>query len=242
MLLLRISTIALLRLSDEESTLDYLERSNYLFRTGNKQYRDLLSAINTNIDSQSRLEESKKILEASKLGLTIWEDLKALVNLIKAKSLHEIGHESAYDLLYWALTQADNLAAAARKDAELFEPYFQFCKEYTDMHEGYLDREIRNLGNIRQHLAECYCRKGHFDACDALYEDWLEREPIWYWGWIGWSDCYWLFNISAKKNYAKAEKILNKGLSVPDIDKEMMLDRLNDLQREKVKQTLSVVK
>ena len=46
------------------------------------------------------------------------------------------------------------------------------------MHENYLDTEMRNLGNIRRSLADCYVMQGDYKTCDSLYELWLKNEII----------------------------------------------------------------
>jgi len=98
-----------------------------------------------------------------------------------------------------------------------------------------LVRDVRNLGNIRVSLAETYCQIGRSSEADALFRKWLSAEPDWGWGWIGWSDCYWLWNIpNMKRDFNKAEMILEEGLSVPGVlDIDHMKERYSDLRKEK---------
>jgi tetratricopeptide (TPR) repeat protein len=106
----------------------------------------------------------------------------------------------------------------------------------VNMHRWMLDRDVRNLGNIRISLAECYFKMGKFEKADSLFKDWLAVEPDWGAGWIGWSDLYWLWNLGAEKDFNKAEKILNHGLKIPNVnDRDFIKERLQDLKAEKEK-------
>jgi len=45
-------------------------------------------------------------------------------------------------------------------------------------------------GNFRRALADSYFETGHQQKADELYQSWLDDDPAWGWGWIGWADCY----------------------------------------------------
>ena len=45
----------------------------------------------------------------------------------------------------------------------------------------------------------------------------LSENPKWGWGWIGWSDQYWLCERE-NANYIKGEDILLKALAVTDLE------------------------
>ena len=63
----------------------------------------------------------------------------------------------------------------------------------------------------------------------------MKDETDWGWGWIAWSDCYWLLRpIGLEQDFEKAEQILRKGLSVKKVsDKEHIEERLKDLLKRK---------
>ncbi len=105
------------------------------------------------------------------------------------------------------------------------------------MHEEFSDKNLPNLGNVRSSLAETYYQLGDKDKADSLYEKWLKNEPDWGWGWIAWSDYYWLWkHIGLEQDFEKAEQILKKGLCVKKVsDKEHIKERLNNHLAEKSK-------
>jgi len=158
------------------------------------------------------------------------------MKMLKANSLYEISHGvTIYDLLYWAVCLADELHNASIKNKSYIKKKLDFCKSFVEMHRGMLNKDIRNLGNIRVSLAQTYYQMGEIEKTDSLFDKWLKLEPDWGWGWIGWSDSYWLRqDLGLEKDFDKAEKILRKGLSVPKVaDKDFIKDRLNDLLKKK---------
>jgi tetratricopeptide (TPR) repeat protein len=132
---------------------------------------------------------------------------------------------------YWAICFAEQLSNASIKDKSYLQKKLSFCQQYVEMHEDFSDKELLNLGNVRSVLAETYYQLGEKDKADSLYEKWLKDEPDWGWGWMAWSDCYWLWrHVDLEQNFEKAEQILRKGISVKNVSaKEHLEERLNRL-------------
>lgn len=209
-----------------------MKKSDLLYKRS-KSYRDLMDKIHDSIEEESRHEKVDDPIAAADTGLRTWAYLKNLMAVLNAKNICDIEHETLYDLLYWATSLANNLHDASRQDSSFLKKKYDFCKEYTEMHESFLDKNMRNLGNIRRTYAECYFDESNFEIFDGLYTKWLQKEPNWGWGWIGWSDSYWLFTGKNKKNLEKALSILEQGLAIKAVDdKNHMLDRLNSLKKE----------
>ena len=155
------------------------------------------------------------------------------MEFVDAKNFCDLEGYTEYDLLYWASALADNLHNVSIKDESFLQKKLSFCKEYVEMHENFLDKKMRNLGNIRRSLADYYVDICDFETCDSLYEQWLQKEPDWGWGWIGWSDSYWLFHRKNKPDFRKALSILQRGLAIKGVnDKNDMIDRFNSLEKE----------
>lgn len=190
-----------------------------------------MSRIYDLLNEEEDYEKDKNYIAASNAGLKAWSYLKELMKSLETKSFCDLEYKTMYDLLYWASRLAGNLHNASIRDESFFQKKFLFCKEYVDMHENFLDENMRNLGGIRRALAECYIDTENFETCDNLYEKWLHKEPDWGWGWIGWSDHYWLFHGKNKPDLEKGLCILERGLAIKGVkDKNHMIDRLNDLK------------
>jgi tetratricopeptide (TPR) repeat protein len=201
--------------------------------------RDLLDEIGDGIQEEDLKQRAGNSIEACKHGLKVWENLLELMKMLKADSIYELDDKGAtiYDLLYWASKFADELEDASRKHKAFKAEKLNFCETYVAMHLNMLDKEVRNLGNVRTALAESYYKMGKAEEADSLFRKWLNAEPDWGWGWIGWSDCYWFReHIGLEKDFDKAEKILKDGLSITNVfDKDYITERLQDLQKEKNK-------
>lgn len=201
------------------------------------EYRDLLEEIGDEIEEEELAQRAGNSVEACNHGLIVWDNLLELMKMLKAKSLYEISSKGVtmYDLLYWADCLADELQNASIKDKSYIKKKLDFCEAYVEMHRGMLDKDVNNLGNIKISLAQTYYQMGEIEKTDSLFEEWLKLEPDWGWGWIGWSDSYWLRqDLGLENDFDKAEKILREGLSVPKVaDRDIIEDRLNDLLKEK---------
>jgi len=83
--------------------------------------------------------------------------------------------------------------------------------------------------NRRRALAESYFELGETAKAEALYRDWLQADPRWGWGWIGWSDGYGITRTQFQ-DWPRAEQILREGLAVDQVrDRRDMLERLADV-------------
>ena len=115
------------------------------------------------------------------------------------------------------LNQSQKVAATAQQRIELCEPVINGLSTNTLLTE-YFQRS----------LAEAYFSLGEFERATALYERWLTDDPQWGWGWIDWSDNYFIFSPDAvEENPDFAIELLKRGLNVPNVrDRSDLLDRL----------------
>lgn len=88
------------------------------------------------------------------------------------------------------------------------------------------------MENAKRAIAETYFLLGDFGKGEELFQGYLSESPKWGWGWIRWSDQYWLFKGKVA-NYVKGEELLLKALAVPDLDdRDCVEDRLLELYSE----------
>jgi len=150
-----------------------------------KKYRGILNALHESIEKESDYEREKNYIEASNAGLVTWSCIKEIMKHLNVQSVYELEYNTSYDLLYWVDAFAMNLHNASRSNAAYLQKKFLFCQEYVEMHKDFLEKDLRNLGNIRRFFAEHYAELADFETFDNLYHDWLNKEPDWGWGWIG---------------------------------------------------------
>jgi len=74
---------------------------------------------------------------------------------------------------------------------------------------------------------------GRRAEAEAAYEGLVERFPDQGWGYIGWSDHYWLWGAPEPKEYERAKAILQRALARPDLRcRNDVLERLEGLHEE----------
>ncbi|MCP4283441.1 MAG: hypothetical protein GY792_03175 [Gammaproteobacteria bacterium] len=202
-----------------------------------EKYRNLLDVIGDEITDEGLAQRKGSPIEACRHGFKVWEHIQELMKMLRAKSVFELDQSQAtiYDLLYWASAFADELHNVSLKDKSFVPKQLEFCEHYVEMHSDMLNKDVRNLGNIRISLAESYYRRGKAKEADAFFHKWLSVEPDWGWGWIGWSDFYWLWEIpELEKDFNKAERILKEGLSAPNVtDMNHLKGRFSDFLKKK---------
>jgi tetratricopeptide (TPR) repeat protein len=132
-------------------------------------------------------------------------------------------------LFNWIQDLQDELWTASVQDRRFLSARIALCEE-----------GLRRFGsaagltteNRRRALAESYFELGDVGKAEALFHEWLNSDPLWGWGWIGWSDCY-RFTHTELKDWNRSEQILQEGLSIAGVrHRPDLLDRLAGLYAE----------
>jgi hypothetical protein len=140
----------------------------------------------------------------------------------------------------WVQDLEMELHNAGRNEKRFIRERIAFCREFLHLFETE-DSLMRE--NMRRAMGESLIELGETEEGDALFEKWLNEDPAWGWGWIGWSDSYWSFGSEGHRDQAKAERVLKSGLSIEHVrDRGDLLDRLVGLytdtdQKEKADDT-----
>lgn len=95
-------------------------------------------------------------------------------------------------------------------DPGLLPKEIEFYQEVLKRTKGnHLDQFVQDM---RMNLAEAMFDTSKSREVDALYEDWLKKDPHWGWGWISWAYCY-VGGRTEPENPDRVIEILRKGLS-----------------------------
>jgi hypothetical protein len=130
----------------------------------------------------------------------------------------------------WCQDFEDELWNAGLDDAAYLQFRIRYCHEFL---ETFPHVEWGMRGDFLRAEAEALWQLGDIQASEAKYIALIDENPDWAWGYIGWSDHYWLFRDSPK-GYSKAEAILRRALSRPELeDEDTVRDRLNSLRAER---------
>jgi len=171
---------------------------------------------------------------ACRIWLDAWRDVLHILDKAGMRSIKEFddrfgGSQSLYN---WVQDLEDELWNAGLDDRQLLAARIALCEE--GLRRFPTDDNLM-IENRRRALAESYHGLGETDKAEALYRDWLNTDPRWGWGWIGWSDCYGFLNTPAK-DLQRAEQILREGLSIAGVrDRPDLAERLAYICEEQVR-------
>ncbi|HZL55485.1 MAG TPA: SEC-C metal-binding domain-containing protein [Bryobacteraceae bacterium] len=162
-----------------------------------------------------------------RVWLEAWRDVLRILDKARIESVQDFDDRfgGSQALFNWMQDLESELWNAGLEDRQFLTARIALCKEGLRRFgtDGDLTTE-----NRRRALAESHYELGETDKAEALYRDWLQLDPRWGWGWIGWSDCY-RFTRTERRDWSRCEQILREGLSIADVrDRADIADRLAD--------------
>lgn len=169
---------------------------------------------------------------ACRIWLEAWQDVLGLLDKGGFTSIRAFDERfrGSQLLFNWIQDLEDALWNAGLEDRQLLAARIAVCEE--GLRRFPAEDELMTE-NRRRALAESYFELGETAKAETLYRDWLQADPRWGWGWIGWSDGYGLFTRTQLKDWPRAEQILREGLAVDQVrDRLDILERLADVCEE----------
>ena len=170
--------------------------------------------------------------KAINLWQEYWNDAKWMIGRWDLFSINEFDRQLAQtqSLFNWCQDFERELSNAAIGNKEFNRVRLSFCSEIISFIDG---NSVSLVQNMRRAIAECHFNLGKPETADELFRQWLNEDPQWTWGWIGWADCYSFFKDIPTNDFPKAEKILREALGKENLeDKEFVLDRLIPIYKE----------
>jgi tetratricopeptide (TPR) repeat protein len=170
---------------------------------------------------------------ACRAWLIAWKSILEILDKRSIKTLDEFddlfqGTQSAFN---WVQDFEMELGNAGIDEKDFLLDRISLCTEYENR---FGSKDGLTAENMRRALAESYFKLGEREKADALFGKWLDADPQWGWGWIGWADCYAFFGGDVPRGI----EILNQGLSVLGVrDREDILERLRDYRNESAPNT-----
>ena len=176
------------------------------------------------------LLEAERTAEACDVWGQVWEWLRDKVtperNTIAALDADFRGTQSVFN---WCQDLEMELGNAGLSDPEYNRLRIRYCREFV---ETFPDLKWSLRGDFLRAEAESTWRLGDVETAEARFEALIQEKPDWAWGYIDWSDLYWLLRDSPK-NYARGEAILKAALARPDLEeREVAHERLRSLRGE----------
>lgn len=134
-----------------------------------------------------------------------WEDFLLMFDKGSFRSIEEFdgAFRGTQCVFNWVQDFETALMNAAGQDPRWQRRRLSFCEQFL---EQFSKADDLTTENFRRALGEATFAIGGARKGDALFAQWLKDDPQWGWGWIGWSDCYFLFATDANRNAPRAER------------------------------------
>jgi len=164
-------------------------------------------------------------VKACDAWLSAWEEIKLILdqeNIENLQILQEKYEWSEFLSNYMQDLEME-LHNAGLENEEYIHKRIKYCNEIIKLC-GQEDELI--IENAKRAIADSYFALGDTEECDKLYSQWLDEDPAWGWGYIGWSDCYGFGTKKIKPDQSKAEKIIRRA-----VEKKDVRDRIDVLMR-----------
>ena len=164
--------------------------------------------------------------------LEAWELIKQMAT---PEMRTEIDFDDAYpEMLYsvfnWCPEMDTELHNAGLKDPVYHGHRLCYAREFLAQ---FPDVGENRYVNLKRAEGEVLWDLGRRAEAEAVYGGLVERLPDEGWGYIGWSDRYWLWGAPEPKEYERAEAILQRALARPNLRyRNDVLERLESLHEE----------
>jgi hypothetical protein len=161
--------------------------------------------IELQIELDSQMQEGYKLMmagdsvAASRVWIVLWKQILKVMDELNLANIEDIDNafNGIQSIDNWASDFEMELGNAIREDINFAQSRINFCSEYVARSK---DKSELNILNMKRAVAETLFQLGRREEGENLFAQYLEESPNWGWGWIGWSDMYWLYAEEANKN------------------------------------------
>jgi len=178
------------------------------------------------------LLEAGQCIAACDKWLEAWELIKQMATpeMRTEMDFDDAYPEMLYSVFNWCPEMDMELHNAGLKDPVYHEHRLRYAREFLAQFPDV--GENRHV-NLKRAEGEALWNLGRRAEAEAVYEGLVERFPDEGWGYIGWSDHYWLWGAPQPKEYERAKAILQRALARPNLRyRDDVLERLESLHEE----------
>jgi len=165
------------------------------------------------------------------IWLEAWLDVVRIADRLDLATVEELDDrfQGCEFVFNWVQDVETELLNAGADDPRFARERIRFCEEFLARFPGVGPLVVETM---RRAIADAHFQAGDAAAGDRLYREWLEADPSWGWGWIGWSDAHGSFAARAHgaPDLGRAAEILERGYAVDELrDREYLLERLAEV-------------
>jgi tetratricopeptide (TPR) repeat protein len=160
--------------------------------------------------------------------LDAWADVLRLCDAADIGSIGDFDDRFplTQSLFNWSQDLEMALENAGRDDGEIRQALIEFCEESL---RRFPNEDQLLTENRRRALGGAYFDAGMSEKAGELFRSWLDADPGWGWGWIGWADCYLPWG-GRTADFVRAEELLSRGYRVPGVrDRAEIAERLKEM-------------
>ncbi|MCP4540483.1 MAG: hypothetical protein GY832_25375 [Chloroflexi bacterium] len=187
-----------------------------------EQVSDLIKAGYDLLKADQQITACDKWLEA-------WELIKQMAapEMRTEIDFDNVYPEMLYSVFNWCSDMGMELHNAGVDDPVYHEHRLRYAREFL---EQFPDVDENRHIDLKRAEGEALWNLGQRAEAETVYEKLVERLPDEGWGYIGWSDHYWIGGIHNPKEYERAEAILQRALARSNLSyRGDVLDRLDML-------------
>ena len=205
----------------------------------NKSKSDSLSApkrdeLDVLMEKGWSLLQGNETTKACDVWLELWNNLKSRFkpefrNIQEAETIF-----SGCELIYnWCQDLETELGNAGIDDSVYYQKRIAYCDEFCSI---FPESDEMLMHNMTKAIAESHFALGSIDEGNKCFKQLIERYPRNIWGYIGWGDMYfWPMNKDIEPDFERAEQIYKMALDMDMEGEENLIDRLNELKKEREK-------
>ena len=173
-----------------------------------------LTTTNAKMQAGYELLAKQKYVLACDIWLETWDALKEIMSENEMGSIKELDAMPEWTQFPSNFVQdlEAELHNAGIDNPEYHQKRIVYCEDLLK----YVNEDIIITGNTKRAIADAYFELGNSEECDRLYSRWLDEDPQWGWGYLGWAMCYESENFN-EGNSKKAREIIERGLDETDV-------------------------
>ncbi len=164
--------------------------------------------------------------------LEAWELIRRMTTPdVRSVAAFDRAHPGLTEPVFnWCSDLEMELANAGLDEPSYHKHRLRYAREFLDR---FPDVGTSHHVNFLRAQGDALWNLGRRDEAEACYEKLVERFPDEGWGYIAWSDQYWLWGAPEAKEYEKAAAILKRALANADLnDRRDVMDRLTSIRQE----------
>ena len=163
------------------------------------------------------------------IWLEAWDEIKSLFTEGIAEDIYDLDDKYTWTeyISNYVQDLDDELHNAGLEDKRYHKKRAEYCQELLQ----WCGADDLMLSNTRSGVADGYLDYGDIKKGEQLYTGWLQDDPDWGWGYVGFAEHY--CGGALGKNYEEAEGMLLAGYARTELrNKIAVVDRLVALYRE----------